>query len=74
MDPEQLGVHEQVERELRMALKSLSEPYIDEVDGIQLVRVAHDIAEAVLQGLSTVIEQSDAVTYRILRTIAKGSK
>jgi hypothetical protein len=39
MNPEQMGIYEQVERDLRMALKSLSEPYMDEIDGIQEMRL-----------------------------------
>lgn len=52
MGPEQMAVYEQVERNLRMALKDLSEPHMDEVAGVQelrkLIRIAHDIAESTL--------------------------
>jgi hypothetical protein len=78
MDPEQMGVYEQVEHDLRLALNSLSEQHMDEVAGIQemrkLVRAAHEIAESVLLGRFSVIEQRDPLITRILRDIAKGSK
>jgi hypothetical protein len=78
MNPEQMGVYEQVEHDLRMALKSLSEPYMNEVPCIreicELVRAAHDMAESVLLERPLSTEQLDQAIDNILQKITQRSR
>jgi hypothetical protein len=58
-----MGVYERVERDFRIALKSLLEPCMDEVAGVQelrkLAKVGHDIAESVLLERPIGLEQQE---------------
>jgi|HubBroStandDraft_6_1064221.scaffolds.fasta_scaffold197331_3 hypothetical protein len=78
MNSEQRAVYEQVEHDLRMALKSLLEPYMNEVacigDVRERVQAAHEIIERVLLERMAGMEQPDPVVDRILRKIAQDSK
>ena len=78
MSPEQRAVYEQVERDLRIALKSLSEPYMNDVAHIRevrdLVRSAHNLVESVLLERVAGREQHDPVIDAFLKKIAHDSK
>jgi hypothetical protein len=78
MNPEQRAVCEQTEHELRMALRSLLEPYMNEVAHVQevreLIQQAHEIIESVMLERVAGLEQPDPVIDRILRKIAEDSK
>jgi hypothetical protein len=69
MSPEQRTVYEQIEHDLRMALKSLSEPYMDEVahtpEVRELARIAHDLVESVLLDGITGRHQADRSPKKI---------
>jgi hypothetical protein len=65
INPEQLRtVCEQAERDLRMALKTLSEPDLNEGahrrEVRELVQAAHDIIESILLDSVAVLEEEDS--------------
>ena len=74
MSPEQKAVFEQVEHDLRMDLKRLSAPYVDEVAHIlevrDLVRSAHNLIESVLLERPAGTGKPDRVIDEISRKIA----
>jgi hypothetical protein len=78
VDTEQRAVCEQAEHDLRMVLKSLLEPYMNELAHIreasELIQAAHDIIESVMLERGAGRGQPDPAIDRILRKVAEDSK